>query len=53
MRKMKLDVEQLSVESFTVKNEDMEVRGTVRGNAVTERFWRNGKLASLMLKDVV
>jgi hypothetical protein len=38
MRKMKLDVEQLSVESFATRMVDTEARGTVRGNDATERF---------------
>ncbi|HEU0053183.1 MAG TPA: hypothetical protein VFQ39_08390 [Longimicrobium sp.] len=35
MRKMKLDVEVLEVESFPVAAVEADARGTVRGNAVT------------------
>jgi hypothetical protein len=35
MRKMKLDIDQLAVESFSIKNGDTDGRGTVHGNAVT------------------
>jgi hypothetical protein len=35
MRKMKLDVEGLTVESFAVAAQDADVRGTVNGNAIT------------------
>lgn len=35
MRKMKLDVDQLAVESFSMKNEDTGARGTVHGNQIT------------------
>lgn len=38
MRKMKLDVDQLAVESFSIRTEEVDARGTVRGHAVTERF---------------
>ena len=38
MRKMKLEVERLAVESFAIRAEDADARGTVRGNAVTDRF---------------
>ena len=38
MRKLKLDVEQLAVESFAIRDEHTDARGTIRGNAVTERF---------------
>lgn len=38
MRKMKLDLDQLAVESFAIRGADAEERGTVRGNMVTERF---------------
>jgi hypothetical protein len=34
MRKMKLDVETLVVDSFAATTEDAEIRGTVRGNGV-------------------
>ncbi|HET7230104.1 MAG TPA: hypothetical protein VFJ16_08890 [Longimicrobium sp.] len=37
MRKMKLDIERLAVESFTVQGEDSEARGTVQANAVSLR----------------
>lgn len=41
MRKMKLEVEALVVDSFAAATEGVEVRGTVRGNAliapITER----------------
>jgi hypothetical protein len=35
MRKMKLDVDQLAVESFSIKNGDTDGRGTVHGNQGT------------------
>ena len=35
MRKMKLDLEGLAVESFATRTEDAEVQGTVHGNAIT------------------
>lgn len=35
MRKMKLDIDQLSVESFSIKAGDTDGRGTVHGHAVT------------------
>jgi hypothetical protein len=38
MRKMKLDIERLAVESFAMGTEDTDARGTVRGNAITDRF---------------
>jgi hypothetical protein len=38
MRKMKLDVERLAVESFATRAGDTDARGTVHGNAATERF---------------
>ena len=38
MRKMKLDIEQLAVESFAIRTVDADARGTVRGNAITERL---------------
>ncbi|HEX2208498.1 MAG TPA: hypothetical protein VHG93_12500 [Longimicrobium sp.] len=38
MRKMKLEIERLAVETFPTSVEDAEGRGTVHGNAVTERF---------------
>lgn len=38
MRKMKLDIEKLAVESFAIRTVDTDARGTVRGNAITERF---------------
>lgn len=34
MRKMRLDIEALAVDSFAADDEGTEVRGTVRGNAV-------------------
>lgn len=37
MRKMKLDIEGLAVESFATRIADAEVHGTVHGNAITER----------------
>lgn len=36
MRKMKLDVEALVVDSFAADDEGMELRGTVRGNGVLD-----------------
>lgn len=36
MRKMKLDMEKLAVESFAVA-EDTDARGTIAGNEATER----------------
>ncbi|HVH11738.1 MAG TPA: hypothetical protein VM759_01740 [Longimicrobium sp.] len=38
MRKMKLDIEELAVESFAITTADTDTRGTVRGNAITERL---------------
>lgn len=35
MRKMKLDIDQLAVESFSIKEGGTDGRGTVHGNAVT------------------
>lgn len=35
MRKMKLDVDQLAVESFSIKDGDTDGRGTVHGNQNT------------------
>ena len=35
MRKMKLDIERLAVESFEMHAGDTDARGTVRGNAAT------------------
>ena len=35
MRKMKLDIDQLAVESFSIKDGGTDERGTVHGNAVT------------------
>lgn len=35
MQKMKLDLEQLAVESFATKGAEAGARGTVHGNAVT------------------
>jgi hypothetical protein len=36
MRKMKLEVETLVVDSFSAENEATEVRGTVRANGVLD-----------------
>ena len=35
MRKMKLDIDQLAVESFSIKDGDTDGRGTVHGNQIT------------------
>lgn len=35
MRKMKLDIERLTVESFATRIEDADAPGTVHGNAIT------------------
>ncbi len=35
MRKMKLDIDHLAVESFTTKDGNTDGRGTVHGNAAT------------------
>lgn len=35
MRKLKLDIEQLAVESFTLADGDPHVRGTIRGKQAT------------------
>jgi hypothetical protein len=36
MRKMKLDIERLAVESFGMGAEDADAGGTVHGNAITD-----------------
>jgi hypothetical protein len=36
MRKMKLDVERLAVESFATRTGDADAHGTVHGNAITD-----------------
>ncbi|HST57585.1 MAG TPA: hypothetical protein VLK84_02785 [Longimicrobium sp.] len=35
MRKMKLDIDQLAVDSFSIKDGDTDGRGTVHGNQIT------------------
>lgn len=42
MRKMKLDIDQLAVESFSIKDGDTDGRGTVHGNALTRFYSCNG-----------
>ena len=37
MRKMKLEIELLTVESFAVRAEEADARGTIQGNAITAR----------------
>jgi hypothetical protein len=36
MRKMKLDIEELAVETFATRVADADVQGTVHGNALTD-----------------
>ena len=51
MRKMKLDMDLLAVESFEMAAGDADAVGTVRGNAATERLcsFRNSCVDSCQL----